>query len=149
MERIRSGYDKPYDHLAIRKDGSIFPVEVRGRLMPYNGRMVRVTAIRDLTERKQAEKAMAESEKRYRAVVEDQTEVISRFRRDNPNSQLLVSTGGSGASIFQKDEEALLEFLEPPFGRSGVLILIPYRAFHDPKAGNFVPEIKRFSAMSC
>ncbi len=31
------------------------------------------------TERRRAQKAMAESEKRYRAVVEDQTELISRF----------------------------------------------------------------------
>jgi PAS domain S-box-containing protein len=36
----------------------------------------------DVTERKRSEQALIESEERYRAVVEDQTELISRFRVD-------------------------------------------------------------------
>jgi GAF domain-containing protein len=47
-----------YEHLALRKDGSIFPVEVRRKTLPYPGRLVNVTAIRDITERKQAEEAL-------------------------------------------------------------------------------------------
>jgi PAS domain S-box-containing protein len=69
LDRIRSGYDKPYEHMAQRKDGSIFPVEVRGKVIPYEGRTVRVTAIRDITERKQAEEALRESEERFRQTI--------------------------------------------------------------------------------
>jgi PAS domain-containing protein len=47
-----------------------FPVEVRGRNMPYRGRMVRVIAVRDITERKQAERALRESEERFRRLSE-------------------------------------------------------------------------------
>jgi len=57
-ERIRSGATATYEHLALRKDGSIFPVEVRGRLMNYRGRHLRVTVVRDITERKQAEESL-------------------------------------------------------------------------------------------
>jgi PAS domain S-box-containing protein len=57
-ERIRTGTTDTYEHLAVRKDGSVFPVEVRGRLMNYRGRPVRVTAVRDITERKRAEESL-------------------------------------------------------------------------------------------
>ena len=58
IEKIVSKYEKPYEHMALRRDGSIFPVEVNGKSIPYQGRTVRVTAIRDITERKKAEEAL-------------------------------------------------------------------------------------------
>jgi diguanylate cyclase (GGDEF)-like protein/PAS domain S-box-containing protein len=53
---IRSGSEELYEHFAKRLDGSIFPVEAQGRYLPYEGRMLRITAIRDITKRKEAEK---------------------------------------------------------------------------------------------
>ena len=55
LGKIKSGEETPYEHMALKRDGSIFPVEVFGRTIPYQGRKVRVTAIRDVTERKRAE----------------------------------------------------------------------------------------------
>jgi PAS domain S-box-containing protein len=54
-EAIRSGRLEPYEHLALRKDGTVFPVEARARATQMVGRPLRVTAIRDITERKRAE----------------------------------------------------------------------------------------------
>ncbi len=47
---ILSGYEKPYESYGLRKDGTVFPVEVRGAPILYKGRTVRVAAIRDITE---------------------------------------------------------------------------------------------------
>ena len=47
--------DHPYEHLALRADGTRFPVEVRGRHAVIQGTPVRVTAIRDVTQRKKDE----------------------------------------------------------------------------------------------
>lgn len=52
-KNILSGYEKPYEVVGLRKDGSTFPIEIQGKVMPYQGRLVRVVAIRDITERKQ------------------------------------------------------------------------------------------------
>ncbi|MBE0618878.1 MAG: PAS domain S-box protein, partial [Proteobacteria bacterium] len=54
-EKLRSGYDRPYESLCMRRDGSRFPVEVCGKGITYQGRPARVTALRDLTQRKRAE----------------------------------------------------------------------------------------------
>jgi len=50
-----SGYEKPYDALAIKKDGSRFWCELSGRNFNYQERDIRVTSLIDITERKQKE----------------------------------------------------------------------------------------------
>jgi hypothetical protein len=71
--------------------------------------------------------------------LKNELEVINRFRRDNPNSELLKS--GSGNPTFDSDDIALLEFLDPSAGRSGTSLLLPYRQYHDANAGDFIKEI--------
>jgi len=70
----------------------------------YHGRSVRATIINDITERKRAEKALLESEERYRKVVEDQTEIICRFYPDNTYSMV----NNVFASFFGKSKEELI-----------------------------------------
>lgn len=70
MQKILSGYEKPYEAECVKKDGKRFTVEVCGKTIHYKGRKARVTAIRDITERKLAEKALQESEEKYRSLVE-------------------------------------------------------------------------------
>jgi len=48
---IGSGNKGPYVAVGLRKDGSTFIGEVRGRALPYGGETVRVAAIRDISER--------------------------------------------------------------------------------------------------
>jgi PAS domain S-box-containing protein len=55
---MRAGKEGPYEHLAIRKDGAVFEAEVRAKAILWGGRNVRVTAIRDITERKRAALAL-------------------------------------------------------------------------------------------
>jgi PAS domain S-box-containing protein len=62
---IKSGFEGPYEHLVIRKDGSTFPVEVLDRSVPYKGRQAKATIVRDITRRKRAEEALRESEERF------------------------------------------------------------------------------------
>lgn len=69
----------------------------------------------------------------------NEMEIITRYKRMNPGHSAF--TTGSGNPLFDPDDNALLEFLEPQPGRSGTSLLQPYRIYHDPKAGDFINEI--------
>jgi len=53
-----------------RKDGSVMPVEINARTIELGGHKRLLSIIRDITERKQVEGILAESEERYRALFE-------------------------------------------------------------------------------
>jgi len=55
MKNILSGYEKPYEAMALRKDGTEFPIRLEARNIPYKGKQVRTVEIRDITENKRAE----------------------------------------------------------------------------------------------
>ena len=74
--RIAVGDETPYESIGVRRDGSVFLSEVRARAIPYQGRQVRVVAIRDITERKRAEQALEQSETKFRGFVEQSTDGI-------------------------------------------------------------------------
>ena len=60
-----SNYEKPYQITALRKDGTTFPAEIQGKRVNVAGSRIRVTALRDITERKQAEMALKESSEKF------------------------------------------------------------------------------------
>jgi PAS domain S-box-containing protein len=62
-----------------RKDGSVFPVEITGRFFVLDGRNVHVAAIRDITPRIEAEKALRDSEARFRRLAENAQAIILRM----------------------------------------------------------------------
>jgi len=53
--RRREGTAAPYEHLLLRKDGSRVPVEVQGRNYSVGDYQLRITAVHDLSSRKQLE----------------------------------------------------------------------------------------------
>ena len=70
-EQLDAGETVTYDARYRRKDGSFFPVEVRGRPWLQNGRRVTMLLVRDMTARKKAEDALRESEERFRGTFEN------------------------------------------------------------------------------
>ena len=55
MNNMITGYEKPYEAVALRKDGTTFPCVLRGKMMHFKGRNVRVTSLTDISVRKNAE----------------------------------------------------------------------------------------------
>ncbi len=58
----------------LKADGSPLPVEIKVRPIDYRGERVLLSVARDVSERKEAELALRESEERFRSVVENSHE---------------------------------------------------------------------------
>ena len=68
LEKMKLSAEAPYEHMALRNDGSSFPVEVQAKSIPFEGQTYRVTAIHDISERKQAEEALRRYTDRLKAL---------------------------------------------------------------------------------
>jgi diguanylate cyclase (GGDEF)-like protein/PAS domain S-box-containing protein len=55
LNNIRMGYERPYEGTILHRDGSRIAVELTGKVMPYKGKHYRMTVIRDIRARKDAE----------------------------------------------------------------------------------------------
>jgi PAS domain S-box-containing protein len=65
-----AGISVPREARHRRKDGTVFPVELRGKGFEEGGRRFFVSLVRDVTDRKRAGEALHESEQRWRSLTE-------------------------------------------------------------------------------
>ena len=71
-----SGFEEPYEVVSMRKDGTTFDSEIRGKMASYKGQTVRVTAIRDITERKRNQRELQASKDRITDIFESMTDAF-------------------------------------------------------------------------
>jgi PAS domain S-box-containing protein len=112
--RVRSGSEEPYEFLALRKDGSTFPVEIRPRAMPYGGEIRRVVAVVDISDRKRAERTLrmlsrAVEQSPVSIVIADVTGAIQYA-----NPKLTETTGYSLAEVLGANPGIEPSGLTPP-----------------------------------
>ncbi len=69
LENIKAGYSEAYEVEGVRKNGSIYPLAIRGKNVVYKGREVRVIEFRDISGRKKAEDAFKKSEQNLRNIL--------------------------------------------------------------------------------
>ena len=101
MEVLRSGVERvPLRHHR-RSNGTVFSVEISMSHFVHDGREVSTAYIQDISHRKVVEEALREGARLYRAVVEDQTELICRYEPDGA----LTFVNGAYAKFFDVDED--------------------------------------------
>jgi PAS domain S-box-containing protein len=71
VRKLIAGETIAFESRHRRKDGTVFPVEVRGKAFWEGGRGFFVSLARDVTDRKRAEEALRESEERFRGTFEN------------------------------------------------------------------------------
>lgn len=84
-----SGQDVPsmYESLMLHRDGREIPIEVNVGVIPYQNRPAELVIVRDISERKQVQDALRESEDRYRALfnhASDYIFIVDPLQEDSP-----------------------------------------------------------------
>ena len=82
VQKMVSGDENPYEVVCLRKDGTTFLAEVRSKARPYRDHVVRMTAIRDMTERKRAEVALQKAYDQLENRVQERTVELAQANRD-------------------------------------------------------------------
>ena len=109
---------EPYEHLALRKDGSIVPVEIRVRVTNVGGRKLRLTAVRDISDRKRTQAAWQEQERFVFAVTHNSPDYIVVYdlaerRAVYRNKEVLRSLGHPGLTGADLDLDTLRPLVHP------------------------------------
>ena len=89
-----------------RKDGEFFPAEIAVSKAPLSRREMFILCLRDVTERRESEQAMRESEARYRLLVDHAPDAIVVFDGDVGR---FVDANENAERLFALDRKSLLE----------------------------------------
>lgn len=99
---VAAGVETPYESKGLRKDGSVFEAEVRGRSIPFQGRMVRIAAVRDITERKRTEAILRQSQEFLQAALDSLSSEIAILDSDG----MIVTVNGSWRRFGEENDLA-------------------------------------------
>ncbi len=100
----------------VRKDGSEFPMEVRPKSMKQEGRLVGMTAIRDLTGRERAKDELRAREKSFEDLVDNALDGILILDEEGillyANRRAGVITGSRVSELMEMDITSLVDSAE-------------------------------------
>ncbi|MBD2597989.1 PAS domain S-box protein [Nostoc spongiaeforme FACHB-130] len=110
IRTINMGLEFHAQAVDIRKDGTCFDIEVTGKLLNYNGKPHTLSVVRDISQRKQAEK----EQRRLTTILEATTDIIG-IADVNGNNRYLNQAGQKmlGIPASETDKFHISEFVEP------------------------------------
>jgi PAS domain S-box-containing protein len=124
---VLSRRDEPYtfETRFLRRDGGTLWVSCTARLVrDFQGRPSRIEGIcLDVSERRRCDETLSQSESRYRSIVEDQTELICRYRPDGR----LSFVNEAYVRYFGKNRRELIDVTFIPHIPAGDLSMITER----------------------
>ncbi len=108
-EYFRDGNENAYEAEGIRRDGSPIHLELRGRDITYHGRKVMITAVRDITERKEAEKAKQEALDRLQKIASRVPGIVYQYRQRPDGSTCVPYASDAIRAIYRLDPAEVRE----------------------------------------
>ncbi|HEX8515087.1 MAG TPA: PAS domain S-box protein [Bacteroidia bacterium] len=84
---------EPFEVQTVRKDGAIMTVETKAQNIPYFGKTIKATVIYNITERKQYETSLRESERTLSTLMNNLPGMAYRCNFDGSWTMLFVSKG--------------------------------------------------------
>jgi PAS domain S-box-containing protein len=99
---LAQGYHYIGERQHRRRDGSLVDVEISVNTVSFGGKRVLCAVVRDITERKQAEEALRENEKRYRDLFENANDLI--YTHDLVGNFTSLNKAGERITGYTRDE---------------------------------------------
>ncbi len=106
-----------------RKDGTTFPVEINIKSVRHAGRDYAIVVVRDITERKRAEDALLQSEKRLQILLEINNALVSKLKPKDLLPAISSSLHAvfhqdfAGISLYESEGDVMRIYaMDPPFG---------------------------------
>ncbi len=104
VEDLKAGRNVLFEQVHVDRDGKRIPVEVHAQTFDYQGRLAILSTVRDITGRKRAEKALRESEEKYRSMMEAMSDAAyicsPEFRVEYMNPAMIRRTGEDATGKF-------------------------------------------------
>ena len=94
--KINEPNPDPYEVVCYKKNGTPIIVKSKGRIIPFHGRTIRISVLSDITQQREYEKNLQDSEERYRQLFENNMAAV--FRSDVKGS--LIAYNSALATIF-------------------------------------------------
>lgn len=116
---VRLSISKPFEVDTIKKDGTIITVETKGQNIPYFGKTIRATVIYNITERKQYEFNLRESERTLSTLMNNLPGIAYRCENDDKWTMRFVSkgfqelTGYNPKEIINNKKRAFSDIIHP------------------------------------
>ncbi|MDQ3046077.1 MAG: PAS domain S-box protein [Bacteroidota bacterium] len=116
---IRLSKSEPFEVQAMTNDGNLITIEAKGQNIPYFGRNIRATVIYNITERKQYEYSLRESERTLSTLMNNLPGMAYRCDYDSQWSMRFVSngfqelTGYSPKDIINNKKRSFADIIHP------------------------------------
>jgi len=116
---VRLPVSKPFEVDTIRKNGTKITVETKGQNIPYFGKTIRATVIYNITERKQYEFNLRESERTLSTLMNNLPGMAYRCENDDKWTMKFVSkgfqelTGYNPKEIINNKKRAFSDIIHP------------------------------------
>lgn len=96
-ENVSKGSSKPYHAKGKKKNGDVFYAEIQGKNIEIGDQSLRIASVRDITDKVEAQKALSESEQKFKVLVETLPDVVMVLDKNGQaiyaNDQLSKQTG--------------------------------------------------------
>jgi PAS domain-containing protein len=96
---------------SLRRDGTVIPQEINNRLIEYDGETAVLSIGRDISERRRTEKALKDSERKYRMLFEEFPDGIAQL--DKYGTIIVCNEKFENFTGSHENEKLIFNLLKP------------------------------------